>query len=109
MFFSSHVLSEVDKICDRVAIIREGSLIALEDIESLKRKRGKIIKVRIQEEAETFPGPEDMKVKDGWIQFIAKDDIDQWIKELAKFSIIDLKINEFSMEDIFIHYYKGEA
>lgn len=109
MFFSSHVLSEVDKICDRVAIIREGALIALEDIESLKRKRGKIIKVKIQEEPETFPGPEDMKVEDGWIQFIAKDDIDQWIKELAKFSIIDLKINEFSMEDIFIHYYEGKA
>jgi len=41
MFFSSHVLSEVDKICDRVGIIRDGRLVALEDVESLKRKRGK--------------------------------------------------------------------
>jgi ABC-2 type transport system ATP-binding protein len=109
MFFSSHVLSEVDKICDRVAIIRDGSLVALEDIESLKEKKGKIIKVKIREQPELFPGPDDMKIKDGWIQFVASDNIDQWIKELAKFTIADLEISEFSMEDIFIHYYEGRT
>lgn len=109
MFFSSHVLSEVDKVCDRVAIIREGALIALEDIESLKKKRGKIIKVRIKEDPEKFLGPDDMKIENGWIQFIVKDDIDQWIKELAKFTILDMKINDFSMEDIFIHYYEART
>ena len=106
MFFSSHVLSEVDKICDRVGIIRDGRLVALEDVESLKRKRGKKIKLKIKEKPETFKGPEDMKIKDGWIEFIAPDDIDQWIKKFAKYTVLDLEINEFSMEDIFIHYYE---
>ena len=108
MFFSSHVLSEVDKICDRVGIIRDGRLVALEDIESLKRKRGKKIKLKIKEKPETFKGPKDMKIKDGWIEFIAPDDIDQWIKKFAKYTVLDLEINEFSMEDIFIHYYEEE-
>jgi ABC-2 type transport system ATP-binding protein len=106
IFFSSHVLSEIDKICDRVAIIRDGSLVALEDIETLKRKRGKIIKAKIKENSETFPGPEDMKIKDDWIQFVVSDNIDQWIKKLAKFTILDLEISEFNLEDIFIHYYE---
>ena len=57
---------------------------------------------------ETFKGPKDMKIKDGWIEFIALDDIDHWIKKLAQYTILDLEINEFSMEDIFIHYYEEE-
>ena len=108
MFFSSHVLSEVDKICDRVGIIRDGRLVTLEDVESLKRKRGKKIKLKIKEKMETFKGPKDMKIKDGGIEFIALDDIDHWIKKLAQYTILDLEINEFSMEDIFIHYYEEE-
>lgn len=105
MFFSSHVLSEVDKICDRVGVIRKGDLVALEDVESLKHKRGKIVRVKIKEDIESFKGPKDMKIKDDWIEFIASDSIDSWIKKLSKFTIIDLEINDFALEDIFIHYY----
>ena len=108
MFFSSHVLSEVDKICDRVGIIRDGELVALEDIETLKSKRGRKIRLKIKQKPETFPGPKNMKIKDGWIEFITTDHIDMWIKKLANYTIIDLEINEFSMEDIFIHYYEGD-
>ncbi len=107
MFFSSHILSEVDKICDRVGIIKKGSIVTLEDIETLKDKKGKIIKVKIKEKPGKFKGPKNIKVKDGWIQFVATDDIDKWIKKLAKYTIIDLEINEFSLEDIFLHYYEG--
>jgi len=109
MFFSSHILSEVDKICDRVGIIKNGELVALEDVESLKHKRGKIIKVKIKEKAESFKGPKNRKIKNGWIEFVASDSIDTWIKKLSKFTIIDLEINDFSLEDIFIHYYEGQT
>ena len=76
MFFSSHVLAEVDKICDRVGIIRNGELVALKDVETLKHKRGKKFRVRIKEKPEIFQGPKDMKIKGGWIEFIASDSID---------------------------------
>ena len=42
------------------------------------------------------------------IGFITTDHIDRWIKKLANYTIVDLEINEFSMEDIFIHYYEGD-
>jgi ABC-2 type transport system ATP-binding protein len=108
MFFSSHVLSEVDKICDRVGIIRNGNLVALEDVETLKGKMGRIIRVRIKENPDMFNGPDNMKIKDGWIEFVTNDDVDYWIKILSKYTIVDLEINEFSLEDIFIHYYEGQ-
>lgn len=107
IFFSSHILDEVDKICDRVAIIKDGSLVALEDIDSLKNKLGKIIRLKIKEKTKDFKGPKEMKVKDGWIEFTAVDDIDYWIKLISKYKVLDLEIKEFKLEDIFIRYYKG--
>ncbi len=107
MFLSSHILSEVDRVCDRVGIIKEGNLITLEEVETLKQKRGKIVRLKIKEKPETFKGPKDMKIKDGWIEFIALDNIDSWIKKFSKYTVLDLIINDFSLEDIFIHYYEG--
>ena len=109
MFFSSHVLSEVDKVCDRIGIIRNGGLVALEDIETLKDKMGKKIRVKIKEKPEKFKGPKNMKIKEGWIEFVTNSDVDHWIKLLSKYTILDLDINEFSLEDIFINYYEGQT
>ena len=108
IFFSSHVLSEVDKICDRVGIIRNGEIIALEDVDSLKGKMGKRIRVKIKEKPETFKGPKNTEIKNGWIEFVTSDDVNHWIKLLSKYTIVDLEISEFSLEDIFIHYYEGQ-
>jgi ABC-2 type transport system ATP-binding protein len=108
MFFSSHILSEVDKVCDRVGIIRNGELIALEEVEELKHKRGKIVKIKIKEKLETFKGPKDMKIENGWIKFIVTDNIDSLIKNISKYTILDLEISDFKLEDIFIHYYEGQ-
>jgi len=109
MLFSSHILSEVDKICDRVGIIRNGELVALEDVETLKHKRGKKIRLKIKGKPETFKGPKDIKIKDGWIEFVVTNNIDQLIKKLSKYTILDLEINDFALEDIFIHYYEGQT
>jgi hypothetical protein len=48
-----------------------------------------------------------MKIKDGWIEFIALDNINSLIKKFSKYTVLDLVINDFSLEDIFIHYYEG--
>jgi ABC-2 type transport system ATP-binding protein len=109
MFFSSHILSEVDKICDRVGIIKDGMLVALERIEGLKKKSGKKIRLKIKEEAKKFPGPADTRIVDGWIEFKTNDDIDYWMKKISNFTVLDLEINEFSLEDIFIHFYESSA
>ncbi len=107
MFFSSHILSEVDKICDRVGIIRDGDLVALESIENLKKKRGKKIKVKLRGEPKELTSMKNAKVVDGWIEFVTEDNIDSLIKKIAKYTVLDIEIQEFSLEDIFMHYYSG--
>ena len=54
-----------------------------------------------------FKGPKNMEIVDGWIEFQTSDNIDRWIKEISKYTVMDLEINEFSLEDIFIRYYEG--
>ncbi|MEF8847854.1 MAG: ABC transporter ATP-binding protein [Candidatus Thermoplasmatota archaeon] len=108
MFFSSHILSEVDKICDRVAIIKDGELITVENIETLKKKKGKHFKLKIEENPDDFEGPKNTKIVDGWINFVATDNIDYWIKEISKFTIKDIEISKPRLEDIFMRYYKKE-
>lgn len=105
MLFSSHILSEVDKVCDRVGIIKDGRLVALENIENLKQKKGKKIRLKIKEEIESFKGPKNARIVNGYIEFVTDDSIDSWIKKISKYTVLDLQIQEFSMEDIFIRYY----
>ncbi|MDG6218620.1 MAG: ABC transporter ATP-binding protein [Candidatus Thermoplasmatota archaeon] len=108
MFFSSHILSEVEKICDRVAIIRNGRLVALERIEDLKKKKGKKFRLKIEKPPEQFLNSLNATMKNDWIEFVTEDHIDKVIKKIAKYSIIDMEIQDFSLEDIFMHYYDEE-
>ncbi len=107
MFFSSHILSEVDKICDRVGIIREGDLVALESIETLKKKKGKKIRIKLKGEPKELTSMKNAKVVDGWIEFVTEDNVDSLIKKISKYTILDIEIQEFSLEDIFMRYYSG--
>jgi len=107
MFFSSHILSEVDKICDRVGIIRDGNLAALESIENLKEKRGKKIRIKLKGEPKELTNMKNAKVVDGWIEFETEDNIDSLIKKISKYTVLDIEIQEFSLEDIFMRYYSG--
>ncbi len=105
MFFSSHILSEVDKVCDRVGIIRKGKLVALERIEDLKQKRGKRFRLKIKEDPTELASNNNAKLVDGWIEFTVEENIDELIKKIAQYTIIDLEVQEFSLEDIFMRYY----
>ncbi|MBU7037396.1 MAG: ABC transporter ATP-binding protein [Theionarchaea archaeon] len=104
MFISSHILTEVEKISDRVGIIRDGSLIALENVDSLKSKKGKVVKVKTAEKL-TVRGIK-TKLENGWTTFVVTKDMDEVIKELANYTIRDIEIGELSLEEIFLHYYR---
>jgi ABC-2 type transport system ATP-binding protein len=105
IFFSSHILSEVEKICDRVAIIQNGQIVALEKIEELKAKKGKKLRLKIKESSDELVTKLNAELNNGWIECIIHDNIDEIIKKISHFSIVDMQIQEFSLEDIFMHYY----
>ena len=109
IFYSSHILSEVQKLCRRVAIIKEGKIIQLENIETLRKKQLK--KVHIEsgdhlKEKFNIPGIENLIALSGNVSFMYSGDINELVKLLSANNINNLMIEEPSLDEIFMHYYK---
>lgn len=109
IFFSSHILSEVQRVCDRVGIIRNGKIVEIEDIESLLTRSGKDVWVHFKEEIdpETFLTDEmiDEEVTDGAIRFTYTGETNQLIDHLGQFELLDVDVGDPQLDDIFKHYY----
>jgi ABC-2 type transport system ATP-binding protein len=110
VFFSSHTLSEVQLLCRRVAIIKEGRIIRVEDIETLRKRQ--LRKISIEFDGQTdkelpgLQGIEDIPLITGsTMQFMYSGDINDLIAKLRGKKIIDMTIEEPSLEEIFMHYY----
>jgi ABC-2 type transport system ATP-binding protein len=110
IFFSSHMLNEVQMICRRVAIIKEGKIIQLEDIENLRKKQLKKVFIRFADHDSSeilIPGIVDLtRLPGGRISFMYSGEIQSLITFLTGKAITDLIIEEPSLEEIFMHYYK---
>jgi ABC-2 type transport system ATP-binding protein len=111
IFFSSHILNEVQMLCKRVAIIKEGRIIQLEDIENLRKKQLKKVSAGFAENTgnENFmmPGIVDLvKLPGNRIAFMYSGEIHELINFMSGKTITDLTIEEPSLEEIFMHYYK---
>ena len=108
IFYSTHILSEISKICDRVGIIKEGTLLKVESIKELQSKNltnvtitskeidkiGKELNVKVE------------KIDSETIKFKNTLASNELIKILSKYEIKKLLIEEPSLEDVFLHYYK---
>ena len=110
IFFSSHTLSEVQLLCKRVAIIKEGRIIKVEDIETLRKRQLKKIYIEFTERADNeiagLDGIEGTPVISGkTLQFMYSGDINGLVLKLTGRKITDLTIEEPSLEEIFMHYY----
>lgn len=112
IFFSSHILSEVQKMCSRVAFIKEGKLIKLEKMSTLQENSYKRIKLEaksaVSKEYFDIGGVSDLKVKNGSISFIFKGNLNSIMKKLAEVDLQNISIEEPDLEEIFMHYYAKE-
>ena len=108
VFFSSHFLGEVQRLCDRVGIIREGRMVEVSDIRTLQKNNYKKIRVLNQHALASFdlPGVSNLHQEGEWTQFFYKGDINQIIQRLSSFAVEDLSIEEPTLEEIFMHYYE---
>jgi ABC-2 type transport system ATP-binding protein len=112
IFMSSHVLSDVEKVCNRVAIIKEGLIVAEEDMDSLKRKAGKVIEVRFRgakPEPFTVSGIGNVAKFNGYYKMTATGEIRNTLRELAAYDIEDVNIHAMTLDDIFMQYYTSEG
>jgi ABC-2 type transport system ATP-binding protein len=111
VFLSSHVLEEVDHLCQTVAIIREGRVIAVEDVADLRTRAGRNVTIRFAEpvDAAVFTalgGVRDVAVNDHTVSLRASGDLDQLIKATADYHVIDLVSTPPDLEEIFLGYYQ---
>lgn len=108
IFYSTHILSEVSKICDRVGIIKEGKLIQVEKIDDLLKKGLTYVTLTSRDNDKIISDLNlnvSNKNKDT-IRFSNSISSDKLIKELSKYSIDRILIEEATLEDMFLHYYK---
>ncbi|MGE4572505.1 MAG: ATP-binding cassette domain-containing protein [Candidatus Izemoplasmatales bacterium] len=106
IFFSSHVLSDVQKICDRVGIIKEGRLIKVETIDDILKNKAK--NVRIQSDDFNLIEDEhviDLNIVNNRYHFTYTGNISDLLKKIADYHIEDISITEPTLEEIFMHYY----
>lgn len=108
IFFSSHILSEIKRICDKVAIIKEGKIINIDDMNNIEDSD--VVRIKITSDynkdiVKELGLPED-SIKKGVLEFVYKEDINNLMKILSKYNIKKILIEELDIEEIFIHYYK---
>lgn len=110
IFFSSHILSEIQKMCDRVAIIKEGKIIRIESIENLRANTYKKIKIEFNKPEtdvfDGFPGVTNRTVSENSVEFLFSGKVDKVLKKLNEYEIANLWIEEPQLEEVFMHYYQ---
>ena len=117
VFLSSHILSEIQKNCNRAAIIREGKIIACDTVDSLGKTSAKRVSVTGNVNVEDLAKLIDVRdIKTnavegedlgGGLNFLYGGEINDLVAFLGGFDISDLNVSEPDLEDIFMHYYEG--
>jgi ABC-2 type transport system ATP-binding protein len=114
VFFSSHIISEVQAVADRVAIIREGKIVEVAETAVLLNRSIRQVRIRFQQPTEAeelykLPGVELIAKDDGMgILVQVEGQMDALIKTLAQYPVNDFETERASLEEIFLAYYTGE-
>lgn len=112
ILFSSHILSEVQRLCDRVAIIKDGQIVTVEKISTLKENTYKKFKIEsksgIDKNLFDLEGVNQLEQEGGTISFLFRGNINSIMKKIAEIEIANLWVEEPDLEEIFMHYYEKE-
>ena len=113
VFFSSHVLAEIERVADRVGIIREGEVIAVEDPTRLTRQAFRHVRVAFaqplsvadKERFARLPGVEQFQSTDGQVTFDDHGSFDDLVKLIAQYPVASLDVERPTLEELFLSYY----
>ncbi|MFN2149609.1 MAG: ATP-binding cassette domain-containing protein [Anaerolineales bacterium] len=109
VFFSSHILGEVQRLCSRVAIIKEGSIIEIQDIKMLQKDNYKKIRIEaaaLDEKRFAVDGVMNLEKENGAARFFYKGNINTMLNIISQQEVSDVTIEEPTLEEIFMHYYE---
>ena len=114
VFLSSHELDEVERLCDRVGIIREGRLVAVERVAELLGRAQRRVTVSFTQpvdpaELRALPGVSRVQAAGARVTFAVSGSLDPVVKLLARHGIADLEVSRPSLEEVFLTYYGDGA
>ena len=110
IFLSSHILSEVERVCDRVAIIRAGRIVALEDVVALLARRRRHVELRLQgrlPDLTRVAGVSGIVAHDGLLMCELEGDVGPFLGAIAGLRVTDLTIEPAHLEEAFLEFYEG--
>jgi ABC-2 type transport system ATP-binding protein len=110
IFLSSHNLPEVERVCDRVGIIKDGRLAAVETVSELTEKSYRHVTIVFSQPVDPAPferlrGVRDLVVDGNRLAFKLTDDIDSVLKLAAGHHVLDMEIEHPTLEEVFLTYY----
>ena len=110
LFVSSHVLPEVEVICDRVGIIREGSIVAVEEVATLRKQTVTKIEIEFGQaiskaEFEGVDGVSEVTIKDHHLSCNVTGSVDSLIKLAARYTVVNIQSGHPGLEEVFLTYY----
>ena len=113
VFLSSHILQEVEDLCDRVAIIRDGSLVAVENVAAFKARSIRSLELRfgapVSESAfQGVDGVRNVVINGAVLKCEVVGSLDRFIKTAAQHEVIDIAVHEPDLEEIFLAFYREE-
>lgn len=110
IFFSSHVLSEVQRLCHRVAIIKEGRILKVEDMEVLRNNQFRNVRINFAETVPRLdiPGILNYHQEEHTLHLFFKGDVNELVRELGRHQLNGLWLEEPALEEVFMHYYEKE-
>ena len=112
IFFSSHILSEVQKLCDRVGIIKDGKILEIEEIEKVRKNNYKKIRLEFRNSKQgsefMIEGVSDMKKDGNTFSFFYNGDLNELIKKIGENPVENFWMEEPDLEEIFMNYYRKE-
>ncbi len=111
IFMSSHIMSEVEKVCQRVAVIRQGELVTVEAVEALREKAGQRVTVEFgdavaPEELDGIPGVSDVTQSNGSYHLHVSGSMNALIKALSRHEVNHLLVEEAPLEEVFLKFYE---
>jgi len=109
VFMSSHILADVERVCDRVAIIRKGQLKVVEEIQALQEKTGKVLEVEFGDpftiDEFKLEGVSGIQRDNARIVLTIHENLDAVIDAVSKHRILNMNLKTYSLEQLFLKYY----
>jgi ABC-2 type transport system ATP-binding protein len=111
VFMSSHIMSDVEKVCQRVAVIREGEIVTIEEVEKLRQKAGQRVSVEFgdsvsADELAHIAGVSNVTSNNSAYHFNVGGSMDALIKALSRHEVLRLQAEEAPLEEVFLQFYE---